>query len=191
MRRQLRPALLAVVVFTVLCGLIYPLAVTAVGQLAFGHRADGSLIRRDGVVVGSALLGQNFAADRYFTPRPSAAGPGGYDGSASGGSSAGPTNETFLATVAERVMAYREANGLGAGQGVPVDAVTVSGSGLDPHISVANARMQAPRVAQARQLTLEVVLAVLSQHVSSPALGFIGQRGVNVVELNLALDEIR
>ena len=149
--RQLRPAVLMIVVFTVICGVAYPLLSTAIGQAAFGHKADGSLIERDGVVVGSELIGQSFTDPKYFAPRPSAAGDG-YDGSASSGSNLGPTNPDLLAAVKERVAAYRQSNGLADGVAVPVDAVTASGSGLDPHISIANARIQAPRVAAARNL---------------------------------------
>jgi K+-transporting ATPase ATPase C chain len=188
MRRQLLPALVAVLVFTVLCGIIYPLVVTGVAQVAFKKKADGSLIKRDGVVVGSELLGQNFSDVTYFWPRPSAAGASGYDGTSSGGSNLGPTNETYLETVAERVTAYREANGLAEASSVPVDAVTASGSGLDPDISVANARLQVPRVARARGMTPADVLALVDRYTSSQTLGFLGERGVNVVKLNLALD---
>jgi K+-transporting ATPase ATPase C chain len=190
MRRQLLPALLAVLVFTLLTGIVFPLAVTAVAQVGFGDRADGSLIERDGVVVGSELLGQNFASDVYFWPRPSAAGADGYDGAASGGSNLGPTNEDYLAEVEQRVADYREVNGLSDDVAVPVDAVTASASGLDPHISVANARLQASRVADARGLPVEEVLALVDDHTDDPALGFLGDRAVNVLELNLALDEL-
>src|SRR3954454_22532521 len=134
MRRQLVPAVVAVLVFTVLCGILYPLVVTGIGQMAFRHRANGSLIERDGVVVGSELLGQNFADPRYFWPRPSAAGADGYDGLASGGSNLGPSHPKLLDAVAARVAAYRAANHLGVGEAVPVDAVTASASGLDPDI---------------------------------------------------------
>ena len=130
---------------------------TAIGKVAFGDSTDGSLIRRDGVVVGSELIGQSFAAPEYFASRPSAAGAG-YDGSASSGSNLGPTNADLLAAVEERAVAYREMNGLAADAPVPVDAVTASGSGLDPHISIANARLQAPRVASERGLELATVL---------------------------------
>jgi K+-transporting ATPase ATPase C chain len=188
MRRQLLPALLAVLVFTVLCGVVYPLVITGISQIAFDHEADGSLIRRDGVVVGSELLGQGFSAPQYFWPRPSAAGASGYDGSASGGTSAGPTNEAFLETVTARVAEYRAANGLPGDQPVPVDAVTASGSGLDPHISIANARLQATRVAETRGLPVDQVLAMVDEHTTSQAAGFLGERAVNVLELNLALD---
>ena len=189
MRRQLVPAVLAVIVFTLLVGVVYPLAVTGVAQLAFNDKADGSLIERDGVVVGSELLGQNFVADEYFWPRPSAAGTG-YDGASSGGSNLGPSNPDFLDTVEERVAAYREANDLPDGADVPVDAVTASGSGLDPHISIANARLQATRVADARGLEVDAVLALVDDHTEDAVLNFLGGRGVNVLQLNLALDEL-
>ena len=186
--RQLRPALVAVVVFTVLCGLAYPLAVTAVAQVGWNDTADGSLIERDGVVVGSELIGQPFSSPEYFHPRPSAAGDG-YDAAASSGSNLGPTNEEYLATVAERVAEYREMNGLGADVLVPVDAVTASGSGLDPHISVRNAELQARRVAQERGLGLADVLALVEENTTDRPLGILGDPGVNVLQLNLALDE--
>jgi K+-transporting ATPase ATPase C chain len=190
MRRQILPAILAMVVFTLLLGFAYPLVVTGIGQTAFGDEADGSLIKRDGLVVGSKLLGQNFAADNYFWPRPSAAGAAGYDGLSSSGSNLGPTNPDFLATVEERVVAYREAHGLPDNFEVPVDAVTASGSGLDPHISVANARIQAVRVAQARNLAVDDVLLMVDDHTEKSLLGFLGDRAVNVLELNLALDDL-
>jgi K+-transporting ATPase ATPase C chain len=187
--RQLRPALLVMVVFTVLLGLVYPLVVTVIGQVAFGDEADGSLIEIDGEVVGSSLLGQNFVAPEYFQSRPSAAGAG-YDASASSGSNLGPTNEEFLDTVAQRVADYREANGLASDTPVPVDAVTASGSGLDPAISVANARLQAPRVAAERGLELAEVLALVDQHTTGRAFGVLGEPAVQVLPLNLALDNL-
>ncbi|HQY15090.1 MAG TPA: K(+)-transporting ATPase subunit C [Ilumatobacteraceae bacterium] len=186
--RQLKPAIISVIVFTVLLGVVYPLVATAIGQVAFNDEANGSLIRRDGVVVGSELIGQTFTAPEYFHSRPSAAGAG-YDGSASSGSNYGPQNPDFLAAVAERVAAYREENGLSGDVSVPVDAVTASASGLDPHISVANARLQAARVAEARGLTLAVVMGLIDDHTDGRSLGVLGEPGVNVVLLNLALDE--
>jgi len=186
--RQLKPAIISVIVFTVLLGGVYPLVATAIGHVAFNDEANGSLIRRDGVVVGSELIGQTFTAPEYFHSRPSAAGAG-YDGSASSGSNYGPQNTDFLAAVAERVAAYREENGLSGDVSVPVDAVTASASGLDPHISVANARLQAARVAQARGLTLAVVMGLIYDHTDGRSLGVLGEPGVNVVLLNLALDE--
>jgi K+-transporting ATPase ATPase C chain len=188
--RQLTPALLAVALFTALLGLVYPLVVTGIAQVAFGDKADGSLVRRDGVVVGSALIGQAATAPEYFHPRPSAAGDG-YDGGASSGSNLGPTNPAFLDTVAERVAAYRAENGLPDVVAVPVDAVTASGSGLDPQISVANARLQAGRVAAARGLARDEVLRLVDEHTSARPLAILGDPGVNVLALNLALDEHR
>lgn len=187
--RQLRPALISVVVFTILLGVAYPLVSTLIGQVAFSDKANGSLIHRDGKVVGSELIGQTFTAPEYFHSRPSAAG-GGYDGSASSGSNLGPLNPDFLASVAERVAAYREENGLSADVQVPVDAVTASGSGLDPHISIANARLQAARVADARGLTLDVVMGLIDDNTDGRSLGVLGEPGVNVVMLNLALDDL-
>jgi potassium-transporting ATPase KdpC subunit len=185
--RQLAPAVLAIIVFTVITGIVYPLVVTGVAQVAWNDEANGSLIRKDGVVVGSSLVGQNFADVKYFQPRPSAAGTG-YDGLASGASNLGPTNPDFLSAVQDRVAAYRQENGLAADQEVPVDAVTASGSGLDPDISVANARLQAPRVAAARGMSVHQVLALVNQHTNGRQWDFLGEPGVNVLELNLALD---
>jgi K+-transporting ATPase ATPase C chain len=178
---------LAVIVFTVLCGLIYPLVVTGVAQVAFHDKANGSLIKVDGVVVGSRLLGQQFADAKYFHPRPSAAGTG-YDGLASSASNLGPTNPDFLASITDRVAAYQQENSLPASQLVPVDAVTASGSGLDPDISVANAKLQAARVAAARSMTVADVLTAIDKHTSGRQWAIFGEPGVNVLELNLALD---
>jgi K+-transporting ATPase ATPase C chain len=185
--RQLVPSILALVVFTVVTGLAYPLVVTGISQVGFRDQANGSLVKVDGVVVGSKLLGQSFTAAQYFHPRPSAAGAG-YDGLASAASNLGPTNPDFLATVQARVDAYRAENGLAAEQAVPVDAVTASGSGLDPEISVANAELQAQRVATARGVSVDDVLRQIRAHTRERQWGFMGEAGVNVLELNLALD---
>lgn len=187
--RQMRPAFLSVIVFTVLCGLAYPLLVTGISQVVFNDQANGSLVERDGVVVGSSLIGQNFTSPEYFHPRPSAAGDG-YDGAASSGSNLGPTNPDYLALVQERVDAYRTDNGLGADALVPVDAVTASASGLDPHISVRNAELQAPRVAAERGLSVTEVQTAIDDHTTERPLGILGDPGVNVLELNLALDDL-
>ena len=216
MRAQILAALRAILVFTVLLGLAYPLAITGVSQVFFNDKADGSLVKNaDGEVIGSKLLGQTFTSEEYFHGRPSAAG-GGASGSAidmldaegnptgetmlasaddlssaaSGASNLGPTNEDLLATVQDRIDAYRDENGLDADTRVPVDAVTASGSGVDPSISVANARLQAPRVADARGLSVDEVLALVDAHTASRTLGFLGEEGVNVLELNMALDEV-
>ncbi len=185
--RQLAPAVTMLLALTVLVGLAYPLVVTGIGQAAFNRRADGTLIEHDGVVVGSELLGQPFSAPQYFHPRPSAAGAG-YDGAASSASNLGPTNPDLLAAVEQRAAAYRAENGLAPDARVPVDAVTASGSGLDPHISVANARLQAPRVAAARRLDVATVLALVADHTDGRDLAVLGEPGVNVLRLNLALD---
>ena len=188
MRRQLLPAVLMFVALTVICGLVYPLVITGVGQVAFKSKANGSLVSADGRVVGSKLIGQNFSGTKYFQPRPSAAGAKGYDGDASAASNLGPHNADLLKTVAQRVDAYRKENGLGSSVAVPSDAVTASASGLDPEISIANARLQAQRVAQARGLSTSKVLTLVSQNTGGRDLGVLGDPGVNVLELNLALD---
>lgn len=188
MRRQLRTGLVVLGLLTVLCGLAYPLLVTGVAQAAFPHQAGGSLVEVDGTPVGSELLGQAFDGPEWFHPRPSAAGDG-YDGLASGGSNLAPTSAELEAQVAERVIEYREANGLPDEVAVPVDAVTASASGLDPHISAANARLQAPRVAGARDLELEEVEALIEEHTQDRPLGILGDPGVNVLTLNLALED--
>jgi potassium-transporting ATPase KdpC subunit len=188
MRRQLPTAIVVFVAFSALAGLAYPLVVTGIAQVAFGARADGSLIVRDGAAIGSALIGQPFEDPAYFHPRPSAAGAG-YDAMASGASNLGPSNPQLLAAAARRKAEYRRANGLAADERVPVDAITGSGSGLDPDISPANARLQARRVAKARGVSLERVLRLVDVATSGRSLGFLGDPGVNVLELNLALDE--
>ena len=187
MRRQLLPALLMTVVMTLLLGLAYPMVVYAVGQVGFKHRADGSLVTVDGKVVGSSLLGQTFTKAQYFHPRPSAAGDG-YDALASGASNLGPANPDLLQAVKDRVAAYREENDLSSSTAVPVDAVTASASGLDREITPANARIQAIRVARARNVSLSRVLAAVDRHTSDRQWGFLGEKAVNVLELNLDLD---
>jgi K+-transporting ATPase ATPase C chain len=194
MRRQLLTGFLMTIALTILTGLIYPFAVYGVSQVAFKDNADGSFVKNaNGQVVGSSLLGQSFLdADgnpdtKYFQPRPSAAGDG-YDPQASGGSNLGPSNPKLLDAVTQRVDAYRLFNHLDPGTEVPVDAVTASGSGLDPHISVANAKLQAARVADARGLSVDAVLSLVSKHTQDRAWGFLGEKVVNVLELNLDLD---
>jgi len=188
MRRQLIPSLLMVVVFTVLTGVVYPLVMTAVGQGLFKDKVNGSLVKRNGTVVGSSLIGQNFTKPIYFHPRPSAAGKDGYDAAASSGSNKGPTNEDWLKGVAALVDSYRKENNLAPTAKVPVDAVTASASGLDPNISVANADLQAPRVAAARHVTLARVMRLVVKATQGRTFGFLGEPRVNVLELNLSLD---
>jgi K+-transporting ATPase ATPase C chain len=186
---QLRISVLLTAVFAVLlCG-AYPLAVWTVGQLLFSSKANGSLIvDRAGTVRGSALLAQNFSSDKYFQPRPSAAGSG-YDATSSGGTNLGPTSQKLSDSVKAAVAAYRKSNGLGPDASVPADAVTSSASGLDPDISIANARDQAPRVAKARNLAIDKVESLIAADSEGRDLGLLGEPRVNVLRLNLALDD--
>ncbi len=185
---ELRPAISATLVLAaVTCG-AYPLLITGIAQSAFKEKAHGSLvIDRDGTVRGSSLLSQNFTAENYFHPRPSAAGSG-HDAASSGGSNLGPTSQKLNDAIKERIAAYRTTNGLAADAKVPADAVTASGCGLDPHISVKNAEAQAARVAKARNLSVEKVRALIAANTTKPDLGILGDAGVNVLKLNLALD---
>lgn len=178
--------LLTLVLAVLLCG-AYPLVVWAGAQALFPAKANGSLITdADGTVRGSTLLAQNFASDGDFQPRPSAAGTG-YDAANSSGTNLGPTSKKLADSVAAAVAAYRKTNGLAADASVPADAVTSSGSGLDPHISLANAQIQAVRVAKARGLPLETVQALIAKATDDRSLGVFGEPGVNVLQLNLAL----
>ncbi len=183
--RQLAPALRMVAVMTVLLGLIYPALVFAIGRLV-PARTDGSLLTIDGAVVGSSLLAQGFDTPEYFWPRPSV---GGYDPLATGGSNLGPNNTDLIKTIEERRTAVATANGVTADQ-VPADAVTASASGLDPQISPEYAALQVARVARARGLAPDVVAALVDEHTQARVLGFLGEPGVNVLELNVALDAL-
>jgi K+-transporting ATPase ATPase C chain len=175
-------------VLLVICCCFYPLFVFGLGQLLFPAKADGSLVLdANGKPVASTLLGQAFTADKYFNPRPSAAGQG-YDSTSSGGSNLGPTSQALHDAVQQRVADYRKANNLSASQLVPADAVTASASGLDPHISVKNALLQLPRVAKARALSEDDVKALVQKYTDGPDLGILGEAGVNIIKLNLALD---
>ena len=187
---DLRISILAVVGLAIpLCGL-YPLVVWAIAQIAFPGNANGSLLYRDGRVIGSRLIAQRFEGANYFHPRPSAAGEG-YDAANSGGSNLGPTSRKLIETIAQRVAAYRAENGLAGETAVPADAVTASASGLDPHISVANATLQARRVAQSRGMAEQTVRSLIADHTEARDLGLLGEPRVNVVVLNLALDNAR
>ena len=180
-------ATLALVV--ILCG-VYPLVVWGIAQVAFPGQANGSLVEVRGKIVGSGLLAQNFSGPQYFHPRPSAAGDTGYDGASSGGSNLGPLSQKLIDQVKERVASYRTENNLPAEMLVPADAVTASGSGLDPHISVRNAGLQTARVAKSRQVSADKVNKIIQNCTEGPDLGFLGEPGVNVLRLNLALDAL-
>lgn len=183
----LRPVLVSSLFFMLLTGLAYPLLTTGVASLLFPWQAQGSLIKVNGEAVGSELIGQQFTSPGYFHPRPSAVG---YDAMAGYGSNLGPTNPVLIDKVAQRVEAYRATNGLPATARVPVDAATASASGLDPDISVINARLQAERVAAARQLPTQLVLDLVARHTTSRTLGLFGEPRINVLKINLALDAL-
>ena len=185
---EIRGAVFATLVLAIVCCGLYPLVVFGIAQALFRDKANGSLIvDQDGTVCGSKLLAQGFTADKYFHPRPSAAGNG-YDAASSGGSNLGPTSQKLSDAIKDRVAAYRKENGLSETEPVPADAVTASGSGLDPQISLRNAELQTARVAKARGLNEGKVRELIQQNTNGPDLGVLGEPGVNVLELNLALD---
>ena len=206
MLKQLRPAIMSVLVFAIFTGLIFPSVITMIAKAMFPHQAGGSLIEQNGKVVGSEIIGQNFTAPGYFHPRPSAAGSG-YDASASGGTNLGPTSDKLINGVHKKLpdgkddpsnfdgikdlaAAYRKENGLPNNAPVPADAVTRSASGLDPHISPANAALQVARVAKARELSEDQVQKLVAENTAGRQLGFLGEPAVNVLKLNLALDNV-
>lgn len=190
MLKELRPALLMLIVMTVITGVVYPLAVTGIAKVAFPRQANGSVIERDGKAVGSELIGQPFAAPKYFWSRPSATSPYPYNASSSSGSNQGPLNPALSDAVAARIKALRDADPANAAP-VPADLVTASGSGLDPHISPAAAEYQVARVARARGTTPDRVRALVADSTEGRQLGFLGEPRVNVLKLNLALDAMR
>ena len=188
---QFRSAIMATLILAVVCCGFYPLVVYGIAQLAFPHQANGSLIvAKEDTVRGSELLGQEFTEAKYFHPRPSAAGNG-YDAAHSGGSNLGPTSKKLDDLIKGRIAAYRTENSLSEQTEVPADAVTASASGLDPHVSPRNAELQLPRVAKARNLNESKVRELIAQNTDQPSLGFLGEPGVNVLKLNLALDSIK
>lgn len=188
MLSQLWPALRINIFLTILLGVGYPLAVTGISQILFPHQANGSLITRNGQVIGSELIGQNFAKAEYFQPRPSAAGNDGYDPTASGGFNYGPTNQKLIDRVKASVDKFHKENPDYHGP-IPADLLTGSGSGLDPEISPASAQAQTPRVASARGVSADQLGQLVAQYTKSPDLGLIGEPRVNVLKLNLALDQ--
>ncbi|HSA95223.1 MAG TPA: potassium-transporting ATPase subunit KdpC [Acidobacteriota bacterium] len=187
---DLRSSVLAVAILGLIVGGVYPLAAWVLAQTIFPGRANGSLVERDGRVIGSSLIGQPFRSPAYFHPRPSAAGEG-YDAARSGGANLGPLSKALAEAVRARAAAYRAENGLAPGAAVPADAVTASASGLDPHISPENARIQAQRVARARGLSEAEVLSRVEASTEGRTLGVLGEPRVNVLLLNLSLDGVR
>ena len=193
--QQLRPALLAVLVLTLLTGCGFPLLLFAIARPLFPHQAGGSLLARGGLIIGSRLIGQEFTRPEYFQSRPSAAGSG-YDGTASGGTNLGPNNPKLkngaadFTGIQQLAEEYRRHNNLAPDTPIPIDAVTRSGSGLDPDISPANAALQIPRVARARGLSEEAVGRLVARHTTARQFGFLGDPRVSVLELNLALDQL-
>jgi len=186
--RQTWTAIRALLIFTVVLGIGYPAVVLGIGQLALPAQANGSLVSADGEVVGSSLIGQTFEGDEWFQSRPSAAGDG-YDGAASSGSNYGPENGDLIAAITERQAAIAEADNVAVGD-IPADAVTASGSGLDPHISPGYALLQVDRVADARGLDTATVRNLVEQHIQGRDLGYLGEPTVNVLELNIALNAL-
>jgi potassium-transporting ATPase KdpC subunit len=188
---EIRGAVFATLVLAIVCCGLYPLVVFGISQVLFHDKANGSLIvDQDGTVRGSKLLAQGFSADKYFHPRPSAAGTG-YDAAGSSGSNLGPTSQKLNDAIKDRIAAYRKENGLKEDEPVPADAVTTSGSGLDPHISLRNAELQIPRVAKARAMNEEKLRELIQQNTDGRDLGVFGDPGVNVLTLNRALDQLR
>ena len=188
---EIRGAVFATLMLAIVCCGLYPLVVFGIAQALFRDKANGSLIvDQDGTVRGSKLLAQGFTADKYFHPRPSAAGNG-YDAASSSGSNLGPTSQKLNEAIKDRVAAYRKENGLNESEVVPADAVTTSASGLDPHISLRNAELQSPRVAKARSVNEEKLRELIDQNTDGRDLALLGDPGVNVFTLNLALDGLR
>ena len=185
MKRNLLISVLMTIATTVLFGILYPLIVTGLAQVLFPRKANGQLIKKDGAVVGSSLIGQGFTSDKYFHSRPSAAGKG-YDAASSGGSNLGPTNQKLIDRVQADVATLRTEN---PGTPVPIDLVTTSASGFDPHITPAAAEFQLPRVARARGIAADQLRALVARHTEGRQLGILGEARVNVLELNLDLDE--
>lgn len=190
MVKNILRSFLLLIIFTIILGFLYPLLITGISKIIFPYRSLGSLIRIDDKVIGSELIGQNFTDEQYFHPRPSAAGKDGYDSLSSGGSNYAPANENFISIVKERINNFRKENNLKDYIEIPSDAVTASGSGLDPDISVENALLQADRIAKKRNVSISEINDLIRQNIEGRMLGFLGEPKVNVLKLNLLLDNL-
>jgi K+-transporting ATPase ATPase C chain len=190
MIKNIARSFLLLVIFTIILGLIYPLAITGISRILFSEKSSGSLIYKDGKLIGSELIGQNFTSDKYFHSRPSAAGKDGYDPLKSGGSNLSPSNEEFIMTVKARAGEFKKENGLEDNIKIPSDIVTASASGLDPDISVESALLQVERIPRARNIPVENIKKLILDNVENRKLGFLGEPKVNVLKLNLLLDNL-
>jgi len=190
MLKEISKAIRLLFLMVVMLGLVYPLLMTGWGKLFFAEQANGSIILKDGKAVGSELIGQDFTRAGYFHGRPSLAGDQGYDGTASSASNLGPTSQKLIAMIGERAEQIRQENKLGEKALIPSDLVTASGSGLDPHITPAAAKIQVARVAEARGISEDEVTALVEKSIEDPQLGFLGEKRINVLRLNLALDGV-
>ena len=190
MYKNILRSFLLLVIFTIILGFLYPLLITGISKIIFPYRSSGSLIKYEGKIVGSELIGQNFTGEQYFHPRPSAAGKDGYDPLSSGGSNYAPANEDFISAVKERISNLRKENKLEDYIKIPSDAVTSSGSGLDPDISVDNALLQIDRIAKKRNISVSEINDLIRQNTEKRILGFLGEPKVNVLKLNLLLDNL-
>ena len=190
MFKNILRSFLLLIIFTIILGFLYPLLITGISKIIFPYRSSGSLIKYEGKIVGSELIGQNFTGEQYFHPRPSAAGKDGYDPLSSGGSNYAPANEDFISAVKERISNLRKDNNLEDNIKIPSDAVTSSGSGLDPDISVGNAILQADRIAKKRNIPVAEINDLIQQNAAKRMLGFLGEPKVNVLKLNLLLDNL-
>ncbi|MHB1376590.1 MAG: K(+)-transporting ATPase subunit C [Candidatus Humimicrobiaceae bacterium] len=190
MFKNILRSFLLLIIFTIILGFLYPLLITGISKVIFPYRSSGSLIKYEGKIVGSELIGQNFTDEQYFHPRPSSAGKDGYDSLNSGGSNYAPTNEDFISAVKERISNLRKENNLEDYIKIPSDAVTSSGSGLDPHISIDNALLQADRIAKKRNVPVSEINDLIRKNTEKRMLGFLGEPKVNVLKLNLLLDNL-
>ncbi len=190
MLKNIARSFLLLVIFTIILGLIYPLVITGISRVLFPGKSSGSLIYKDGRLIGSELIGQSFTGDKYFHPRPSAAGEDGYDPLKSGGSNLSPSNEEFIMTVEERADEFKKENSLGDNIKIPSDIVTASASGLDPDISVESALLQAERISRARNIPVEDIRKLILDNVENRELGFLGEPRVNVLKMNILLDNL-